>query len=162
MSSYVYIHTYTDMYVFVKSVAAMYHRVNTDPELHIRRLDMVTSAVNAIFSEGVADELSFGGDLEDAVKNVLPCLEDIFQMPKLRPKPGTKEWVQFMCHHLEECSFDDLVENDALAKHYWKHHIKTDKNGRPRLYNSDVLLWGSYSSMKPKGLMCVRPCITVC
>ena len=72
---------YTDMYVFVKEVCSMYNRLNLDPELHIRRADMVTSAVNAIFAEGIADELPFGGDVENAVKNVLPCVENVFQMP---------------------------------------------------------------------------------
>jgi hypothetical protein len=145
------------MYVFVKQVCAMYHRLNTDPELHIRRVDMVTSAVNAIFAEGVADELPFGGDLENAVNNVLPCVQDVFQMPTMRPKKGTKEWVQFMFSHLEECSFDDLVENETLAKYYWKHHIKKDKTGRPRLLNSDVLVWSTYAPQKPKGKTMLSP-----
>ena len=63
----------------------MYNRLNPDPELHIRRADMVTSAVNAIFAEGVADELPFGGDVENAVKNILPCVEKVFQMPVMCP-----------------------------------------------------------------------------
>ena len=148
---------YTDMYVFVKEVCSMYNRLNPDPELHIRRADMVTSAVNAIFAEGIADELPFGGDVENAVKNVLPCIENVFQMPLMRPKKGTKEWVQYMTQHLEECSFDDLLENEALGRYYWKHHIKKDKHGRPALLNSDVLAWKSYTPTKPKGKNMLSP-----
>ena len=122
---------------------------------------MIASAVNALFSEGVADELPFGGDVEDTVKNVMPCMEDIFQMPTLRPKKGTKEWLQFMTQHLEECSFEDLVDFPWLGKYYWKHHVQTDKDGRPRLKNSDVLSWSTYAPLKPKGLMGVCPCATM-
>ena len=112
---------------------------------------MVTSAVNAVLSEGFADELPFDGDVERAVKTLLPCLEDIFQMPKLRPPRGTPEWLTFMKQHIDECSFKDLVEYRSLADHYWKHVVKKDKRGRPILFNSDMLVWKSYVPEKPKG-----------
>ena len=107
--------------------------------------------MTAVFSEGVADELPFDGDVQRAVDNLLPCLEDVFQMPKLRPARGTAEWVTFMKQHLLECSFLDLVEFPSLANYYWKHAIKKDKRGRPILLNSDHLAWKKYSPQKRKG-----------
>lgn len=119
---------------------------------------MATSAVKAVFSEGVADELPFQGDVDEAVRAMMPCMEDIFQMRELRPAPGTARWVQYMTQHLVECNFEDLAQNPALARYYWKNGVQKDTRGRPALKNSDVLVWKTYKSLKEKGNICERVC----
>lgn len=91
---------------------------------------------------------------------MLPLMERLFQMPKLRPRRGTKMWLDFMCANVHHAGFSDIAEYPAIFKAYYAS-VKKDfnKKGRPSLLNTDVLLWNAYTAPKKnqkKGMLSPR------
>ena len=69
-----------------------------------------------------ADQLPYAGSNETAEAEMLPLLEQIFEMPALRPDEGTKEWIDLMCDMIAKkptsISFEYLLEYVELFRVY--------------------------------------------
>ena len=68
---------------------------------------------------------------------------------------GTREWVQYLCEHMGEASFDDIcahhLDHPELLRAYIKYHmIHGDSNGRPRIVSTDKLVWKAYKAGKKR------------
>ena len=82
---------------------------------------------------------------------LLPLIELVFEMPTLRPQRGSQRWIKFMCENLHHPCFRDMAEYPPIFRAAFKVYSNScNKNGRPKLVNTDMLIWKKYKSPKPK------------
>ena len=135
---------------------------DADNALHLLRKETATKAIEAVLRDYTADDLPYGGDIEDALDDCVPILEKVFDMPALRPARGTPKWMDYMLGNLDECSFEDLATVPKLFKAWLASMLQRgDRKGRPRKSLDEVFIWSTYKPLKKKGKGMISP-RTVC
>ena len=67
----------------------------------------------------------FNADVFEASAALEPIMEMLFDMPSMRPKAGTEAWFAYIKSHMEDVSFEDLVQHfEKLFRNYYKHQRK--------------------------------------
>lgn len=89
---------------------------------------------------------------------MLPLVELVFEMPALRPTRGSPRWVKFMRENLHHATFRDMSEFPSVFRAAYKMHKRSfNNNGRPKLVNTDMLIWNSYAGPKRKNKAMLSP-----
>ena len=137
------------LFVFVKEVCRLYVALKpASDSLHLNRRRYLVRAVTTAFADRAADTLPFHGDVSNAVAALTPPVQELFNMPKLRPEEGTEAWVGYMIRNMHFITFRELCEHKDLFKQYHGHLKRSESGGKPRLLASDALLWDEYTAGK--------------
>lgn len=85
---------------------------------------MRDSIANVWMHKGGSKKL-FNADVFEASAALEPIMEKLFDMPSMRPKAGTEAWFAYIKSHMEDVSFEDLVQHfEKLFRNYYKHQRK--------------------------------------
>ena len=86
-------------------------------------------AIETVNREIPATDLLNNGDTAETVKCLLPIVEDVYNMPDLRPESGSERWIKYMTKHIQQATFHDLVSFPQLLKKFVRQMEKkgTDK-----------------------------------
>ena len=122
----------------VNSVAKIFNGlVHPRDQLFEDRHEKLLQAVETVNREIPATDLLHNGDMDEAVKCLLPIVEAVYNMPDLRPESGTEKWVEYMKKNIDQTTFRDLVSYPALLKIFVK---KMEKKGTDRVCSCFLML----------------------
>jgi len=128
------------LYSWLKEVALAYDELGPHDGLHLQRRTFCRSAIAAAFNKIPAASLPFDGNVQKALKVALPALEVAFGMPPTRPPRGSPGWIRFMRANIDQASFADLSEFEAVFKAFLRNQKRQgDHKGRPRVLPGESL-----------------------
>ena len=117
--------------------------------LHVQRVENTTNAVTAAMQDLPAAELPYNGDVKHAVQQVLPVLQDLFDMPDMGPIRGSKQWIRLNKAKVYEAEYQDIAEYQALMVAFIKYQERIgDRYGRVRLHPGEKVPTGTYKMVK--------------
>ena len=119
-----------NLYPFVHRVAREYdhlwrndlkHKKKCD-EYHFNRDDLTIQAISAVLRQVRPRSDVCYEDAEEAIGDILPILEQLFDMPGAGDTRGSNQWISEQLSNPSEISFADAVEfpqlHNALVNHF--------------------------------------------
>ena len=133
-------------YHFIKRVVKAYYSFGYN-DLHDKRKTLCLNAVKTAFMSFPTTKLPCGGDAKRAAQNVLPLLEDIFEMPKTGPAHGSSQWVNELAKNPLRATFGELVKFPIVREAFVRKMQETgNADGSLRLQPGEKIPSGEYKA----------------
>ena len=131
-------------YHFLQKVLRQYHEYGPHGRLHEARHAHLSNAITFCFQEMPATKLPHAGDVEVALSTIMPIMEELYKMPKLKHAGNPNDLKAKMLRPLE-ASIEDLAANPMLLDAWIDAMQKVgDTMGRPRLREGEVIPTAPY------------------
>ena len=81
--------------------------------LHQERYAHASNAISVAMADLPATKMPYKGNTIKALENIMPMLEQLFNMPDMGPQTGSDQWLKVKKAKIHEAKYTEIAEYES-------------------------------------------------